>query len=82
MPGYSREFERIACWRWMRWPDCEETRFCPKHDLLPVRELRLLDRRGHRSGRRKEAMKRGETFPEVERVFDDYRTPAAERRGR
>lgn len=74
IPGYSREFERIACWRWMRWPDSEETRFCPVMTSYPYESyVYWIDDDIKRET--KAAMKRGETFPEVERVFDDYRTP-------
>ena len=74
IPGYSREFERIGCWRWMRWPDSEETRFCPKMTSYPYESyVYWID--GEVKRETKEAMKRGETFPEVERVFDDYRSP-------
>ena len=29
VPGYSVDFVRIGSWRWVRWPDCETTRFSP-----------------------------------------------------
>ena len=29
VPGYSVDFVRVGSWRWVRWPDCENTRFCP-----------------------------------------------------
>ena len=74
VPGYSREFERVGCWRWMRWPDSKETRFCPKMTSYPYQSYAYwIDEDMKRET--KEAMKKGEKFPEVERVFDDYRTP-------
>ena len=27
VPAYSVDFMRIGSWRWVRWPDCETTRF-------------------------------------------------------
>ncbi len=29
VPSYSVDFMRIGTWRWVRWPDCETTRFSP-----------------------------------------------------
>jgi len=75
VPGYSREFERVGCWRWMRWPDSEETRFCPMMTSYPYESyVYWIDE--DMKEETLEAMRNGETFPEVERVFDDYRTPA------
>jgi microcin C transport system substrate-binding protein len=72
VPGYQREFERVGCWRWLRWPDSEETRFCPRLTSYPYESyVYWVDEEMKRETR--EAMKRGETFPEVQRVFDDYR---------
>ncbi len=29
VPAYSVDYMRIGSWRWVRWPDCENTRFSP-----------------------------------------------------
>jgi len=28
-PSYAVDFMRIGSWRWVRWPDCATTRYCP-----------------------------------------------------
>jgi microcin C transport system substrate-binding protein len=78
VPGYSVDFARIASWRWVRWPDCEDTRFSPPVTLDPhemfvywidddIKKETLAARRS------------GKTFPESTRVFDDYREKAPEK---
>lgn len=74
VPGYSVDFMRIGSWRWVRWPDSEFTRFSPPvvydpHDSFVywIDEDKLLETR--------EAIRSGRTFPEVNRVVDDYRMP-------
>ncbi len=74
VPAYTTDFLRYASWRWVRWPDCEETRFCPPivYDPLEasvhwidvdMQEITI------------EAKRSGKTFPEVNRIFDEYRYP-------
>lgn len=75
VPGYSREFERMASWRWMRWPDSEETRFSPKMTSYPWESYTWWIDEEMKEETLK-AMRDGKTFPEVERVIDEYRTPA------
>ena len=73
IPGFSREFERIACWRWMRWPDSEETRFCPQGTSYPYESyVYWIDEEMKRETL--EAMRSGKTFPEVEGLWEHYRT--------
>ncbi|MES2475512.1 MAG: ABC transporter substrate-binding protein [Verrucomicrobiota bacterium] len=76
VPGYSVDFIRIGTWRWVRWPDCENTRFSPPvvydpHEVFvfwvdqEMKEQTLTARRS------------GEVFPEVSRTIDDYRAKPA-----
>ena len=76
VPGFSIDFIRYGSWRWVRWPDSEETRFCPPvvYDPNEVfvcwidEEMKAETLAARRSGR---------TFPESNRVIDDYRLPPA-----
>ena len=36
VPGYTTEFNRVANWRWVRWPDVPETRFSPPLAYIPM----------------------------------------------
>ncbi|MBK1835525.1 ABC transporter substrate-binding protein [Roseibacillus ishigakijimensis] len=73
IPGYTNEFARVATWRWVRWPDTQETHFAPPLSYIPMESYCYwID-----SEMKEEtlAAKRvGRTFPEVERVVEDYRT--------
>ncbi|QTN31868.1 ABC transporter substrate-binding protein [Akkermansiaceae bacterium] len=72
VPGYTVDFVRLGCWRWVRWPDCEETRFCPPILYEPFEAaVHWID-----EGMEKEtleARRDGKSFGEVNRIFDDYR---------
>jgi len=76
-PGYTVDFVRVASWRWVRWPDSEETRFCPPIVYEPLEvhvhwideEMRVETMDARRAGR---------TFPEVNRIFDEYRYPQSD----
>jgi microcin C transport system substrate-binding protein len=71
-PAYSIDFIRIGSWRWVRWPDCETTRFSPPvvydpHDVFVYwidEDIRTETQSARRAGR---------TFPESNRVVDAYR---------
>jgi len=76
-PSYSVDFVRIGSWRWVRWPESEYTRFSPPivydpHETFvfwvdeEIKEETLAARRA------------GKTFPEVNRVFDEFRLPPSE----
>ena len=74
VPAYTSEFVRIASWRWLRWPDCEETRFCPPVVFEPLEAfVHWIDEDIREETM--EAKRNGKTFPEVNRIFDDYRYP-------
>jgi microcin C transport system substrate-binding protein len=72
VPGYTVNFVRVGSWRWVRWPDCKETRFCPPVVYEPLEvHVHWIDEE-----MRVETMKakrNGQSFEEVNRIFDDYR---------
>lgn len=77
VPAYTVDFMRVANWRWLRWPDCEETRFSPPMVYEPIeKHVHWID-----EDMKKETMaakRSGKTFPEVNRIFDDYRYPVTD----
>lgn len=76
VPSYTTDFVRIASWRWVRWPDSEETRFCPPIVYDPLEAfVHWIDE--DIKAETIEARRKGKTFPEVNRIFDDYRFPTA-----
>jgi microcin C transport system substrate-binding protein len=76
VPGYTVDFVRIGSWRWVRWPDSEETRFSPPLVYEPLGSaVHWID--GDMMEETMEARRSGKTFDEVNRIFDDYRYPAA-----
>lgn len=74
LPGYTVDFMRLGSWRWVRWPDCEETRFCPPVVYEPF-EAHVLWIDEDMRAETMEAKRSGKTFGEVNRIFDDYRYP-------
>ena len=74
VPAYTTEFVRIASWRWVRWPDCPETRFSPPVVYEPLEAfVHWIDEEIKEETL--EAKRSGKTFEEVNRIFDDYRYP-------
>ena len=72
VPAYTSEFSRIASWRWLRWPDSEATRFCPPVTYAPLEAfVHWIDE--DVKAETMDARRAGKTFPEVNRIFDDYR---------
>lgn len=75
VPGFSVDFVRIGSWRWVRWPDSENTRFSPPvvydpHESFVFwvdEEIQAETRAARRSGK---------SFGENTRVVDDYRLTA------
>ena len=82
VPGYMNEFSRVANWRWVRWPDVEETRFAPPLSYIPMESYCYwIDEEMKKETL--DAKMKGLTFPEVERIVDDYRTkPTASKENR
>ena len=74
VPGYTLDFMRVGSWRWLRWPDCEETRFCPPIIYEPT-EVHVLWIDEEMKKETMAAKRNGKTFEEVNRIFDDYRYP-------
>lgn len=72
VPGFSVDFVRVGSWRWVRWPDCENTRFSPPAVFEPHEsfvfwideEMRAETEAARRSGK---------AFPESTRTVDVYR---------
>lgn len=72
IPGYTNEFTRVANWRWVRWPDVPETRFSPPLAYSPIESYCYwIDPK--LKAETLAAKKAGRTFPEVERMVEDYR---------
>ncbi len=76
-PGYSIDYIRIGSWRWMRWPDTEDTRFSPPITYDP-HEIYVYWIDDAIKEETMDARRSGRTYPEVNRVIDTYReVPAA-----
>lgn len=72
VPGWKRDYERVACWRWMRWPNTDTVKFCPPVNSYPYQHYSFwIDEDMQKETL--EAMRSGETFPEVQNVVEDYR---------
>ena len=72
IPGWKRDFERVACWRWLRWPKTETVEFCPPIVSYPYEHYSFwIDEEMQKET--KAAMLSGKTFPEVQKVMEKYR---------
>lgn len=71
-PGYSVDYLRIGCWRWMRWPDSDTTRFSPPIVYDP-HEIYVYWIDDEMKSATQDARRSGEVFPEVNRVIDESR---------
>jgi microcin C transport system substrate-binding protein len=72
VPGWKRDFERIACWRWLRWPNTDTVKFCPPVVSYPWEHYSFwidVDKQKETL----EAVRSGKTFPEVQNIVEDYR---------
>jgi len=75
IPGYTLDYGRIGFWRWIKWPDCENTRFCPPIVSDPRDPYVFwIDEKVQEETQA--ARRSGKTFPESTRVIDAYRTPS------
>jgi microcin C transport system substrate-binding protein len=72
VPGYSVDFMRIGSWRWVRWPDCETTRFSPPVVYDP-HEVFVFWVDDEIKAETQSARRTGKVFEETARVVDDYR---------
>lgn len=74
VPGYTVDFIRMGSWRWLRWPDSEQTRFCAPIVYEPTEvHVHWIDEEMKKETL--EAKRSGRGFGEVNRIFDDYRFP-------
>lgn len=77
VPSYTTDFVRVGSWRWLRWPDCEETRFCPPIVYEPLEAfVHWIDE--DMKEETMDARRSGKSFEEVNRIFDDYRYPSSD----
>jgi microcin C transport system substrate-binding protein len=76
VPGYSVDFVRVGSWRWVRWPDSENTRFCPPVVFDP-HEVFVFWVDEDIKSETQAARRAGRTFPESTRTVDAYRVPVA-----
>ncbi|MEO0018628.1 MAG: hypothetical protein RLZZ522_1911, partial [Verrucomicrobiota bacterium] len=71
-PGYTIDFIRLANWRWVKWPDCDDTRFSPPVVLDPHQvHVLWIDEDARRETLA--ARLNGGRFPEINRTADAYR---------
>lgn len=72
VPGFSVDFVRIGSWRWVRWPDSENTRFSPPVVYDPHESFVFwVDEDIQKETRA--ARRSGKTYKEITRTVDDYR---------
>ncbi|MCX6865025.1 MAG: hypothetical protein NTV46_02165, partial [Verrucomicrobia bacterium] len=77
VPAYAVDFMRIGSWRWVRWPDCETTRFCPPVVYDPHEVFVFWIDDAIKSATQA-ARRTGKAFPESTKIVDVYRlTPDA-----
>ena len=75
VPGYAVDYMRIGSWRWVKWPDCPETRFSPPVVYDPHEVFVFwIDEKAREETQH--ARRNDEAFPESIRVVDDYRITA------
>ncbi len=75
VPGYSVDFVRIGSWRWVKWPDCENTRFSPPVVYDP-HEVFVFWIDEAVKAETQSARRIGKAFPESIRTIEDYRVKA------
>lgn len=68
VPGWTTTYRRLACWRWVKWPDEPGNRFCPPRYFDPLdSHLYWIDEAERR--RTLDARARGAAFPEKEYII-------------
>ena len=75
VPGYSVDFIRVGSWRWVKWPDCETTRFSPPVVYDP-HEVFVFWIDEAVKAETQSARRTGKSFPETTRTIEDYRVKA------
>lgn len=72
VPGFSMDFVRVGSWRWVRWPDCENTRFSPPAIFEPYESFVFwVDE--EMQAETQAARRSGKAYPESTRIVDEYR---------
>jgi microcin C transport system substrate-binding protein len=72
VPGFAVDFVRVGSWRWVRWPDCENTRFCPPVVYDP-HEVFVFWVDEEMQAETQAARRSGKAFPESTKTVDTYR---------
>ena len=72
VPGFSVDFVRIGSWRWVRWPDCETTRFSPPVVYDP-HEVFVFWVDEAMQAETQAARRTSKAFPESTKNVDTYR---------
>ncbi len=75
VPGFSVDFVRLGSWRWVRWPDCENTRFSPPVVYDP-HEVFVFWVDEEMQAETQAARRTGKAFPESTKTVDAYRITA------
>jgi microcin C transport system substrate-binding protein len=71
-PGYSTDYVRLGTWRWVRWPDTEDTPFNVPVVREPF-ESYVLWIDPQRKEETEKAMRSGKVFSEVHQVIDVFK---------
>lgn len=72
IPGWRTPFARVGSWRWLRWPDSEETEFASSLFDRPIESFAWwIDEEVKEETQ--EAKREGEVFEEVTLVHDRHR---------
>ena len=71
-PGYSTDYVRLGTWRWVRWPETEDTPFNVPVVREPFESYVLWIDQEVKVGTEK-AMRSGEVFAEVYQVIDVFK---------
>jgi microcin C transport system substrate-binding protein len=75
VPAYTVDYMRIGSWRWVKWPDCPQTRFSPPVVFDPHEVFVFwVDEKAREETQY--ARRNDDVFPESTRVVDDYRVIA------
>ena len=68
IPGYKRESYRLGHWRWMQWPDDFNVKMTREAQESYVYWIDVEEQ-----DKTLRARSRGESYPEVDKVYDQYR---------
>lgn len=72
IPGVYRDYTAIGHWRWLKWPGSETTKFSYAQIRDPMETyLFWIDEEVKKETL--DARRKGEVFPEIEEVIDEYR---------